>query len=138
MIERPKVNEKELAILKILAEAYSPDEWGAYAFASLSRQTKLEVKDVRRACRSLAKKGLAQYERSLWNDDGPAGAGYRATEEGAAFISPCDICGKRATYDYNVEQDGSWTSNDDEKTRHVLECDDHYKQSAAAPQQLAV
>lgn len=138
MTEKPKVNEKELAILKILAEAYSPDEWGAYAFASLSRQTKLEVKDVRRACRSLAKKGLAQYERSLWNDDGPAGAGYRATEEGAAFISPCDICQKRATYDYWIDEKGEHALSLDPGARHILECDDHYKQSAAAPQQLAV
>src|SRR5437870_300515 len=81
---------------------YSPDEWGAYGFKGLVSQTKLEVPQVRRACRSLAKKGFAKFERTLWNEeDGqPAGAGYRATEEGAAYITPCDLCGKRATYDY--------------------------------------
>lgn len=125
----PKINDNEKKVLKVLAEAYHPDEWGAYSFAPLSRLTKLEIKDVRRACRSLAKKGLAVFERTLWNDDGPAGAGYRASEAGAAHITPCDVCEKRATYDYNVEDDGTQTENDDENTRRVLECDDHYKQS---------
>lgn len=133
------INDKERKVLVVLAEAYQPDEWGAYAFKSLASQTKLEIKDVRRACRSLAKKGLARYERVLWNEDtGPAGAGYRATEEGAAFISPCDICGQRATYDYRVEADGTQTMNDDENTRDVLECEEHYQQSAKAPAQLAI
>lgn len=132
-----KVNENEIKVLRQLAEEYSPDEWSAYSFAPLSRITGLDLKVVRRACRSLAKKGLAQYERTLVDDEGrPAGAGYRATEEGAAFISPCDICGKRATYDYNVEADGTFTMNDDEKTRHVLECEEHYKKSAQMPQQV--
>lgn len=125
-------------MLEILGEAYHPEEWGAYAFASLSRQTKLTIPEVRRACRSLAKKGLAKFEQVLWNDDGPAGAGYRATEEGAALISPCDICGKRAVYDYNVEEDGTFTMNDDEKTRHVQECEEHHGVSAKAPQQTTL
>ncbi len=127
-----KINEKEQKILVVLAEAYEPDEWGAYGFASLSSQTKLEVKEVRRACRSLAKKGLAKFERTLWNEDGLAGAGYRATEEGAALITPCDICGKRATYYYYVNQKGedAWHK---EGNRHIQECEEHYKKSAANP-----
>lgn len=137
-----KINDKERKVLEILADAYHPDEWGAYAFASLSRQTKLEVKEVRRACRSLAKKGLAKYERVLWNEDtGPAGAGYRATEEGAAFIDPCDICGGRISYDYTIDANGKhdWEKGYDEKTgRHIRECNEHYKQSAARPQQTTL
>jgi hypothetical protein len=129
------INEKEKLVLDVLAEAYSPDEWGAFAFDNLSGATKLERKEVRRACRSLAKKGFAKYERTLVNDDGdPAGAGYRATEEGAALISPCDICGKRATYDYYVDPDGKDTWHQ-EGMRHILECEKHYEESATAKKQ---
>lgn len=136
-----QINEKERKVLAILAEAYEPDEWGAYAFKSLSLQTKLEVKEVRRACRSLAKKGLAQYERTLWNEDtGPCGAGYRATEEGAALISPCDMCGVRATYDYRVDEKGEMFMGFASKTplRRVRECENHYKASAHEPQQTKI
>lgn len=43
---------------------------------------------VRRICRSLARKGLAQYAKGLWNDDGePAGAGYHITKAGQAVVS---------------------------------------------------
>lgn len=124
------INEKERKVLQALEEEYAPDEWRAYAFAALCEITKLERKEVRRACRSLARKGLAAFERTLVDEEGvPAGAGYRATEQGAAFISPCDICGGRAVYDYNVEKDGTMTGNDDENTRRVLECEEHYKKS---------
>lgn len=133
-MEKPKINENERKVLEQLAEAYHPDEWGAFAFKSLIAGTKLELKQVRRACRSLAKKGLAKFEQTLWNDDGPAGAGYRATEEGAAFINPCDLCAKRATYDYYVDEKGEDTYKSLEG-RHVLECEEHFKQSAARPQE---
>lgn len=130
-MKKTKLNEKELEVLRCLAEAYHPDEdeWGAYGFKALSSITGLDAKNVRRACRSLARKGLAAYERGLWSDDGPAGAGYRATEEGAAYIFPCDVCGKRATYEYNVEKDGSFTMNDDENTTEIRECGQHYGMS---------
>lgn len=126
------LNEKELVVLRALAEVYVPDEWRAYAFKGLASKVNLEIKEVRRACRSLTKKGLAAYERSLWSDDGPAGAGYRATEEGAAFISPCDVCGLRATYDYTLDDRGlsPWDKGfSEENSRHIQECDDHYKHS---------
>lgn len=126
------LSENEFSVLKILAGIYLPDEWGAYGFLSLSRITKLEIKEVREACRSLATKGYSAYERSLWNDDGPAGAGYRATEEGAAFISPCDVCGARSVYEY--EKDDRGLSPFDkgfsrEKSKKIRECDEHYKKS---------
>jgi hypothetical protein len=129
MTKEVQINPNERAVLEILAEAYAPEEWGAYGFKGLSQTTKLDVKIVRRACRSLARKGLSVYERTLWNDDGPAGAGYRASEQGAALISPCDICGKLATYDYEVDENGK-PSYDDQDGRHVRECETHYKQSA--------
>jgi hypothetical protein len=130
-----KINEKERLVLNDLAEAYHPDEWRAFHFKGLIDEAKgLDLKSVRRACRSLARKGLAKYERSLWSDDGPAGAGYRATEEGATLVSPCDICSKRATYDYHVDDDGNWSF----KGRRVRECEEHHEQSAKKPNQLAI
>jgi hypothetical protein len=123
-----KVNENERKVLAILAEA----------FDSLARQTKLERNIVRRACRSLAKKGLAKFEQTLWNDDGPAGSGYRATEEGAALITPCDICQKRATYDYWLDPKGEHTIESDKDARHIRECEEHYQQSANRPQQTTL
>lgn len=125
------INEKERKVLKVLAEDYAPDEWGAYSFAPLCKITKLERKEVRRACRSLAKKGLAQFERALVDGDGvPAGAGYRATEQGAALISPCDLCAERAVYDYYVDEKGDQKMFEiGKENRHVQECEEHYKKS---------
>jgi hypothetical protein len=135
----PKINDKERKVLEALSDGYHPDEWSAYYFRGIVASTKLTLPEVRRACRSLAKKGLAKYERGLFNEDGEAaGSGYRATDEGVALISPCDLCGKRATYDYNVEKDGSFTMNDDEETRRVLECEKHYKQSAERAAQISL
>lgn len=122
-----KINDNERKVLEKLAEDWHPDEWGAYSFAPLSRITKLEIPQVRRACRSLAKKGLAAFERTLIDGDGiPAGAGYRATKEGAGLINPCDLCGKWASYDYSVDDNGQFAW----KGRCVRECDAHYEQSA--------
>jgi hypothetical protein len=123
---KAKINDNERKVLEKLAEDWHPDEWGAYSFAPLSRITKLEVKQVRRACRSLAKKGFAKYERTLVDMDGvPAGAGYRATEEGAALITPCDLCGSRATFDYHVDKKGEFAWDG----RRVRECEVHYGKS---------
>lgn len=127
-----EINEKELKVLKQLSSSYDPEDWGAFYFKSLISSTGLELKEVRRACRSLAKKGLAKYERGLVDEDGiPAGSGYRATEEGAAFITPCNVCGRRATYDYWTDEKGDvsyWNLAGHEV--HILECEQHYKQSA--------
>lgn len=43
--------------------------------------------EVRRSCRSLARKELAEYHRGLWTEDGePAGAGYCITRTGHDFL----------------------------------------------------
>ena len=129
MKDFPKINENERKVLVVLEDIYSNDEPGGYSFAPIVRRTKLEVKQVRRACRSLAKKGLAVFERVMWNDDGPAGAGYLATELGAALISHCDLCTKRNTYDYYVDDSGEQVFSMDKNARLIKECDEHYKQS---------
>lgn len=51
---------------------------------------------VRIYVRSLARKGLAEYVRGLFTEDGEvAGSGYSATYEGALLISPCRKCKNR-------------------------------------------
>ena len=67
---------------------FSEDGHCFCGFAWLMEETGLDRKAVRRACRSLKKKGLAQFARGLWNEDGePCGSGYAATEQGAALTA---------------------------------------------------
>lgn len=52
-------------------------------FAPLVKATKLDLATVRRCCRYLAKRGLAEYHRALWTEEGElAGAGYCITTAG--------------------------------------------------------
>lgn len=105
-------NKNELKVLTKLAEA-TPGGELCVSFSYLQEEG-LDYKAVRKACRSLKKKGLAEFHRGLMDDDGmAAGSGYCVTRAGEAFISPCDVCGDLATYSY----DGK------------LECEEHYKQS---------
>lgn len=73
----------ECLILSVLAgNYYSEDNWLAFSFRALSRQTggHLDQNRIRAACHGLAERGLARFERGLWTEDGePAGSGYRAT-----------------------------------------------------------
>ena len=79
------MNSSECTVLKMLANEFS-DDFGCLPFKPISNRTGLDVKVVRRACRSLTRKGLAAYERGLWTEDGqPAGSGYRATRDGVEY-----------------------------------------------------
>lgn len=85
-----KINENERKVLEVLAEEW--DEM-AYYFRAIVKHTGLDLKQVRRACRSLAKKGYAEYRRGLFNEDGmAAGSGYSATREGALLVRGCIGC----------------------------------------------
>jgi len=80
------VNEAESQILNCLIDA--GDDFGYLSFADISSRTGLERKIVRRACRALARKGLAAYGRGLFNDDGEvAGSGYTATRQARSTVS---------------------------------------------------
>lgn len=78
----PKLNHNEHSVLRALT--YPSDAIYLFqAFATLQKSTGLDRKTVRRACRSLARKHLAEYDRGLVHEDGSfAGAGYACTEEG--------------------------------------------------------
>lgn len=57
-------------------------------FSVLMERTKLPRREVRVICRRLARKGLAQYGRGLWTEDGePYGSGYAITEAGRLALS---------------------------------------------------
>lgn len=77
----------EWAVLCALYERIPfPGEFFAY-FRILENDTKLQTWQVRKACRGLARKGLAEFKKGLMNEDGEvAGAGYTITEEGAKRV----------------------------------------------------
>lgn len=63
------------------ANLYSSEETGV-PFGPIESETGHPRSAVRRACRLLARHGLARYANALWNDAGPIGAGYGLTKEG--------------------------------------------------------
>lgn len=72
-------------VLRFLSEEWSWDA-GYFSFAGIINGTGLDRKQVRRACRYLARKGFAEFCRGLWNDEGPAGSGYGATKAGRELV----------------------------------------------------
>lgn len=82
------INENEKRVLIFMAESYdSFGEGGCYYFKTIAEDLKLEIKQVRRACRSLKKKGFAEYVRGLFDEDGMvAGSGYCCSKSGADLV----------------------------------------------------
>lgn len=79
-----KLNENQLKVLTFLAE----DTDLCFPFKTIASHTNLDVKTVRRACRSLARKGLSECIHGLFDDDGfVAGSGYACTWEGKDFFN---------------------------------------------------
>lgn len=85
----PQISDLESKALAALVEYY--DEQYA-CFATIASDAGLDRSCIRRTVRSLARKGLAEYAKGLWTEDGaPAGSGYRATKLGrerASTIPP--------------------------------------------------
>ena len=81
-----KLSDNETHVLSILGSGSY--DFGYFCFAAVEQRLadkgiKLDRKAIRRACRSLARKGLAEYGKGLWSDDGePAGSGYCAKRAG--------------------------------------------------------
>ena len=56
-------------------------------FRGIARGSGLKLRHVRRTVRALARKGFAEYQKGLCNEDGRFfGSGYRATEAGRAEL----------------------------------------------------
>lgn len=83
------VSARERKVLVVLAGGFDPYHWRAFNFKGIGKGCDVEPYLIRRVVRSLARKGLAHFERSLWDEyDGtPAGAGYRCTQAGFDFFS---------------------------------------------------
>ena len=77
-----RLSQHEARVLACLLEDSAPDGEMCLHFATISFHTDLERPVVRRACRSLSRKGLAEFFRALTDDDGGvAGAGYCMTRQ---------------------------------------------------------
>jgi len=77
-----KINKTERKVLTFLAERHMED-FGFFPFAPICRKTRLKREVVRRACRSLARKGFTAFASGLCTEDGDfAGSGYACTDAG--------------------------------------------------------
>lgn len=85
MTELPKISDRESKALAALVEYYEEQ----YAcFSTIASDSGIDQDRIRRTVRSLARKGLAEYAKGLWTEDGePAGSGYRATKLGRELAS---------------------------------------------------
>src|SRR5690348_15632803 len=81
MVE-PNLNRNEVKVLASLA-AVAWEDGGYLSFRAIGRRCRLKRNAIRLACRSLKRKGLAQFSIGLWTEDGePRGSGYEATKAG--------------------------------------------------------
>lgn len=75
----------ERKVLAVLVRDLHPQT--AFPFNPIIERTGLQRRVVRRACRSLTRKGLAYFAKGLWTEDGEmVGAGYGATRAGRTLI----------------------------------------------------
>jgi len=78
------LTDHEAAVLEALAARHNISADTSYLhFGMIEERTGLDRGQVRDASRALAARGLAQFSRGLWTDDGtPGGSGYAITEVG--------------------------------------------------------
>lgn len=70
--------------LLAMAATNASEELAVY-FRTIVATGLIPASEVRRSVRSLARKGIAEYRRALWTEDGePAGSGYGFTPLGLA------------------------------------------------------
>ena len=79
------VSARELKALRALGEVFDHDA-NCLSFKGIAQRSELELKHVRRTVRALARKGFALYVKGLWDDEGPRGAGYCCTHDGACLL----------------------------------------------------
>jgi len=117
------LSENELKVLKSLDEV--TDTWGevCVSFSYIAGDgNRLSTKEVRIACRSLRKRGFADFYRGLMNEDGEvAGSGYCITREGQLFLRPCIDCKTRISDMVDGRCQDCWES------RPCIKCGKPYK-----------
>lgn len=67
------------------------EEDNVFSFAVVAREAEIPSGSVRRFVRALARKGMLQFCRVSWNDEGPRGAGYMPTPQGYAHIALAEV-----------------------------------------------
>lgn len=85
MSDKPiSISGREMKALNALAGSFGGD-FDCLRFSTIAKRSGLDPKHVRRSVRALARKGLAEYVKGLWTEDGePAGSGYRCTAAGVS------------------------------------------------------
>ena len=123
MKKKIKINERERETLKILSEISESSGGMCCSFdyiSGYSTDSTFDIKVVRRACRSLRKKGLAEFYRGLMNEDGQvAGSGYCISTEGEDYINPCVDCGAGSTARLYCDKYAD--------SKHILVCEECYE-----------
>jgi hypothetical protein len=80
-VQQPNLNSNEVKVLAALASVGG--DFGVLSFRAIGRRVRLARTAIRRACRSLRRKGLSEFHRGCWTEDGePYGSGYAATKAG--------------------------------------------------------
>ncbi|MFD1328254.1 hypothetical protein [Mycoplana ramosa] len=65
------------------------EEFGVLCFRAIATRAEIDASKVRRAVRGLARKGLVEFVRSSFTEDGETyGAGYKPTAAGLAILHP--------------------------------------------------
>lgn len=81
MAKLSEAQEREINILSVLADA--DVDFAYHGFDVLSRRTQTSRRQVRLDVRRMARKGLVQFAKGLWDDEGePVGSGYAITDAG--------------------------------------------------------
>lgn len=80
------IGEIELRALYALYD-YDDSDFNFMSFKAIGNKGKIDKKNVRRAVRSLQRKGFAKFAIGLWSSDGePMGSGYAITKAGEEFL----------------------------------------------------
>lgn len=81
-----KISERQRKVLEVLVERHHEEDNCLY-FRCIADRSGLDVRESRIAARALVRKGLAEYVRGLFDDDGMvAGSGYCSTTAGKILI----------------------------------------------------
>ena len=75
------MTENEKKVLYAFVSVYDEDYY--MNFKSIANAGEIDYRLVRRTVRAMARKGLTEFGKGLWTEDGEmAGAGYRLTKKG--------------------------------------------------------
>lgn len=76
-----------LVVLKVLYEETKPNGEMCVPFKTIAKKTIFDVKQIRRSCRFLKRKGWAEFHTALRTEDGDfVGAGYCISHEGRKYL----------------------------------------------------